>query len=293
MKKISLFTVFALLFASNMIFAQTFHGSIGIQDSLSKLSSRIWKLKSDSSKLQVNDEFFRKFQAVLETSSKDILLDSIYGITHVESVDRQFRVFTWNVPLSDGSNKYFGFIQYRTDNSIIIPLRSFKTDSDSLDSKQFTPKNWYGAVYYKLIEVEINNEKAYTLLGWDGFTLNSNRKIIDIIFTDKTGNIVLGMPVFKTDKGIKTRVVFEYAEKANMLLRYDYQTIMIEKKKKVKKEKAWIIVMDRMVPMDPSMEGIRKYYVPKGDNYDGYIFRDGYWCLVENIEVANNQRLSK
>jgi hypothetical protein len=33
-----------------------------------------------------------------------------------------------------------------------------------------------------------------------------------------------------------------------------------------------------------------KYYVPSGDTYDGYIFRNGYWILVEEIEVANKKK---
>jgi hypothetical protein len=95
------------------------------------------------------------------------------------------------------------------------------------------------------------------------------------------------MPVFKTDKGIRSRVVLEYAEKSTMVLRYDYQAIMMQKKKKVIKEDAWLIVMDHMVPMDPSMVGNRKYYVPAGDSYDGYVFKDGFWVLVEEIDVVN------
>ncbi|MDO9256839.1 MAG: hypothetical protein Q7U54_15070 [Bacteroidales bacterium] len=286
--------VLALFFASNCAFAQSTANATGIQDSLSKLSSKIWKQKTDSSRLQANAVFFKEFQSALETSSSTgITLDSIAGITRIASEDGKIQIFTWNVPLSDGTNKYFGFIQNNLNSSVVIQLQSNTNNQAGFDSKQFTPQEWYGAIYYKLIEVEINNQKAYTLLGWDGFTANSNRKFIDIYYPDKNGNIVFGMPVFKTDKGIKTRVVLEYAEKANMLLRYDYQSIMVEKKKKLKKEDAWLIVMDRMVPMDTSMEGIRKYYVPTGDTYDGYIFRNGFWTLVENIEVANKLNLTK
>jgi hypothetical protein len=294
MKNRLLTTFLALLFAANFTLAQSITNVTGIQDSLSKLSSKIWKQKTDSCRLQANSIFFTKFQSILESgASIDIALDSISGITRIASDDGKIRVFSWNVPLNDGTNKYFGFIQYKRDSLMVIPLQSNEENLADFDTKQLTQQMWYGAIYYKLIEVEINNQKAYTLLGWDGYTSNSNRKFIDIISEDKNGNIVFGMPIFKTEKGIKTRVVLEYAEKANLLLRYDYQSIMIEKKKKVKKENVWLIVMDRMVPMDPSMEGIRKYYVPTGDTYDGYLFRNGYWTLVENIEVANKLNLTK
>ena len=288
MKNLILSGVLALFFASNGGFAQSATTSALIQDSLSKLSSRIWKQKTDSGRMQANTVFFNKFHSALQsTSSVDNAFDSINGITCAASADNKFCVFTWNIPLSDGTNRYFGFIQYKMDSTVVIPLRSDFSEIEDFDTKQFTPQMWYGAIYYKLIEVEIGGQKAYTLLGWDGYTTNSNRKFIDIVYFDPNGNVVFGMPVFKTDKGIKTRVVLEYAEKANMLLRYDYQAIMVEKKKKIKKESAWLIVMDRMVPMDPSMDGVRKYYVPTGDTYDGYIFRKGYWTLVENVDVAN------
>lgn len=291
MKFYLLASVLTLVLFTKCAFAQPVNNASGIQDSLSKLSSVIWKQKTDSSCLLANTIFFNKFQSVLEAGySAAIPFDSIQGITRVASDDGNFRIFTWNVPLVSGDNNYFGFIQFTLNNTVVIPLQSIENELTGLESKQFTHKMWYGAIYYKLIEVEISGQKAYTLLGWDGYTANSNRKIIDIISIDKSGNIVFGMPIFKTDKGIKSRVLMEYAEKANMLLRYDYQAIMVEKKNKIRKENKWLIVMDRMVPMDPSMEGFRKYYVPSGDFYDGFVFKEGYWMLVENIEVANSTR---
>jgi len=294
MRNILLFIILVSFFTTNLAYSQPVANTSGIQDTLSKLSSKIWKQKTDSDRLLANTIFLKKFQSVLETMSPvEIALDSINGITRVASDDGKIRLFTWNVPLNDGTNKYFGFIQVKLDSSFIVPLQSIATDPFDFDKKQLASLLWYGAIYYKLIEVELNGQKIYTLLGWDGYTSNSNRKFIDIVYLDENRNIVFGMPVFKTDKGIKTRVILEYAEKANLLLRYDYQAISVEKKKKIKKENNWIIVMDRMVPMDPSMEGYRKYYVPAGDTYDGYIFRNGYWTLVENIDVANKLSLTK
>jgi len=294
MKITILSSCLTLFFIVNSAFSQSVNNNSGIQDSLSKLSSRIWKQKPDSNRLKANEIFFKVFQSVLESRSSALIpLDSIQGITRIASEDSKLRIFTWNVPLDNGTNKYFGFIQLNFDSLKVIPLRSVENDPDDFENKQLTSNDWYGAIYYKLIEVKIGEQKAYTLLGWDGYTPNSNRKLIDIISVDKSGKIVFGMPVFKTDKGIKSRVVKEYAGKANMVLRYDYQALMIKKGKKIKKENAWLIVMDRLVPMDPSMKGIQKYYVASGEIYDGYIFRNGYWTLVEDIDVVNREKLTK
>ena len=282
------------LLCANYALAQQVDNIPGIQDSLSKLSSLIWKQKTDSGSLKANEVFFRKLQSVLKSgSSLNIPFDSIRGITRVASDDGKMRVFTWNVPQSDGTNKYFGFVQFIKDSVVLIPLRSVESDPADFETRQISSKMWYGAIYYKLIEVKIGSVKAYSLLGWDGYTANSNRKLIDIMYVDNTENIVFGMPIFKTDRGIKSRIVKEYAEKATMLLRYDYQSILVKKGKRIKKENAWLIVLDRLIPMDPSMKGTPKYYVSSGEIYDGYIFRDGFWALVEDIEVSNKVMLKK
>ncbi|MFA5973122.1 MAG: hypothetical protein WC780_12285 [Lentimicrobiaceae bacterium] len=293
--KISILTFILALFCfTEYSVAQSVNNNSGVQDSLSKLSSLIWKQKTDTARLKANEVFLNKFQSVLKApSSVDISLDSIKGITMVASDNGKLRIFTWNVPVSDGTNKYFGFIQLMRDSLMVIPLHSSGIEQADFETKQFTPQTWYGALYYKLIEVNIGGQTAYTLLGWDGYSTNSNRKLIDIFEIDKAGNIFFGMPVFKTEKGIKSRVVKEYAEKSNMLLRYDYQAIKVKKRNKIKKEETWLIVMDRLVPMDPSMKGIPKYYVASGDTYDGYIFRNGYWVLVEDVEVVNRENSTK
>jgi len=259
-----------------------------LQDSLGKLSSVIWKQKTDSARLNASTVFFEKFHSVLNAQSVgSTSFDSIPGITIAKSEDGKLCVYSWNVPVSDGSNKYFAFIQLTGDSSGVIPLVSGKTTSGESTNEIYTPESWYGALYYKIIDVKISGRTVYTVLGWDGYTKEANRKLIDIISINNDGDIIFGMPVFKTENGVKSRIILEYADKANLLLRYDYQAIRVEKRKKIKKENAWLIVMDRLVPMDPSLKGIRKYYVPSGDTYDGFLFRNGYWTLVEDIEVAN------
>jgi len=294
MRLLALIVLLSCLCVSKHTIAQNVRTNSGIQDSLSRISSEIWKQKSDSARLAANTAFLNVFNAVLKSdTSMSFPLDSIYGITHVASSDAKMHLYTWNIPLKNGTNKYFGFFRANIENPILIPLESHENNSEDLSNQIISPQNWYGALYYKLIQVKIGDKEAYTLLGWDGYMASSNRKIIDILTIDTKGNIQFGMPVFKTDQGIKSRVVMEYSEKANMLLRYDYQAIKIQKKKKIKREMAWLIVMDRLIPMDPSVKGMRKYYIPIGDIYDGFIFRNGYWSMVEDIDVTNTPAIKK
>ena len=289
MRKFAFTFLIFFVFLADCLEAQSVVGYRYLQDSLSRLSSEIWKQKTDSARLQASEVLFHKFQKILEASEPETMpFDSVQGISQVASINGKLRIFTWNVPLSDGTSRYYGFLQLVTDDLVIIPLRSIAYQKDDFTSRQFTPHGWYGALYYKLIENEINGQKTYTLLGWDGLTGSSNRKIIDVLTIGMEGKVQFGLPVFKTARGIQNRVEIEYAENSNFLLRYDYQVVKIQKKKKVKKVPAWLIVMDRLVPMDPSMQGMQKYYVPSGDTYDAFWFKDGFWVFVEDIEVANN-----
>ncbi len=291
MKLIVFIAVISFYIIPDRCLAQLTDSNSVLQDSLGKLSSAIWKQKSESGRLAASSIFFEHFQKVLQSSSSTLFpLDSVPGITRAASEDGKIRIFTWNVPLADGTNKYFGFIHINNITPVLIPLQSAFYDVNDFPIAKFTSQNWYGALYYKLIEVNTGDKTFYTLLGWDGFTKEANRKIIDVISFDQDSQIIFGMPVFKTESGVKSRVVFEYADKANMLLRYDYQAIRVQKRNKIKKENAWLIVMDRLVPMDLTLKDLRKYYVPAGDTYDGYIFRDNNWVLVEDIEVGNKEK---
>lgn len=154
-------------------------------------------------------------------------------------------------------------------------------------NSKLVSNDWYGAVYYALIEKEVNKKTVYTLLGWNGNTASSNIKIIDILSFSPDGSPIFGDFIFKTAEGIKPRVVIEYAKNANALVRFDLQKLLLKKGRRVKAQSEWMIVMDRLAPMAANMEGIRKYYVPTGDTYDAYIFREGFWLLAEDIMVTN------
>jgi len=256
------------------------------EDTLSALCNKFWKMKDDSSKLAANTVFLRKYQSVLSLPPAfNYPFDSLSGISKLRSDDSKLRITTWNVPLKNGTFRYFGFVEVN-DGHIFI-LQESADRPLGWENKILTSENWYGAVYYKLISLKFNNQEYYTLLGWDGNNNNSNLKIIDILTFDSSGIPCFGKAIFKTAEGIKNRIVIEYAEKANILLRYDYQSIMIQKGSRIKEKKSWMIVTDRLVPMMPTMEGIRKFYVPSGDMYDAYLFDKGFWTFVENVAVSS------
>ncbi len=272
--------VFAFLFFHIGIKAQSFKE----KDSLQKLCLEIWNQETDSAKVEVSNRFSSYFYSFL--SDKNLpanALDSIKGIVHVKSSDEQLQIFTWNLPLHDGSFLYKGFIRA---NGNIFAMDSKESSNRNIAENIIDISKWYGALYYKLIESELRGKKIYTLLGWDGYNARQDRKIIDIInIHDK--KITFGAPLFKTKEGLKNRVVIDYADRGNMVMRYDRQFLKVEKGKNISKEKRNFIVMDRLHPIIPEYENNRSFYVPSGDFYDAFMMLDGYWVFVEDIEVAN------
>ena len=257
------------------------------EDTLIKLGKRIWACRDDSSRIIANNNFFQKFRSVLSLhGSYKYPFDSLKDISHLKSDDNRIRITSWNIPINNGSYRYFGFLE--TAGGELFPLLGKSSEIQGWQNLKLPAEKWYGAVYFKIIKVSYSKTDYYTLLGWDGHDAVSNYKLIDVLTLDVKGNPSFGSPVFKTAEGVKNRVIIEYAEKANALLRYDYQTQLIPRGKTFKKKKTWMIVTDRLIPMDPSMKGIRKYYVPAGDTYDAFIFRDGFWTLVEDVEVTNS-----
>lgn len=280
--------MFLLVFGPTVLFAQITLPVDSPQKELSQISLKIWKQKTDSLKLKYNEEFEATFyKALTNENSRSNTFDSVAGITETHTDNRSIQIFTWNVPLANGKLQYFGFIRLQNPSNRVYRLKSNTQQSKIPVNEAIQMQNWYGALYYKVIEEKSDDAVLFTVLGWDGADDNLNRKILDIIHISNDSLLVFGAPAFKTENGIQQREVFEYAEKANCTLRYDYQAINVQKGKKIKQEKHWMIIADRLIPMDASMKGMPKFYVPAGDTYDGYLFIDGFWCLVKDIDVRN------
>jgi hypothetical protein len=222
----------------------------------------------------------------------DYPFDSLTGIGRLRSDDNRFRVFTWNVPLSDGSSGYFGYILMKESNrqgKRLYSLTDCSADPAISADQVLENGKWYGALYYKIIQTGDSKQTHYTLLGWNGNKPATNLKLIEALSFSPDGMPVFGAPLFKTPEGIRNRYFMEYAKNISVVLKWDEQTLRIPKgnKGRFSEEKSWMIVMDHLIPIDSQLAGHRKYYVPSGETYDAFIFRNNNWLYVDNVKVAN------
>ena len=245
-----------------------------------QLNSLLDKLRSsdnNTDKLKNNKVFKTSLEEVLKLEGVfDYSFSKLKTLGTIKSDDNLLRFFNWNIEMDDHSQKYFCYILRKdkkrkkiylselVDNSLMLPSRP----DGVLDAK-----NWYGALYYKIIPISKGSRTMYTLLGMDANNSMSNIKIIDVLYF--TGNSPrLGNPIFKTNDGTLKRVFFEYSKKAYMSLKYEKECNRI--------------IYDHLSPETPSMTGFYSYYVPDF-SYDAFIFYKNKWVLQEAVVGVNKK----
>jgi hypothetical protein len=256
---------------------------------------------SDSLRIDLNTRFREELKAaLLLEGSFDYPFDSLTVLSIVMPPDKKFRLITWNLQVS-GANRFSGFIQLNGSKGKPSRLIDLEDKSDSLVNPEtlvLGNRDWFGAVYYQVIpEKEHDGGQIYTLLGWHGINPLITSRVIEVLYFTADGEPRFGKSIFCSDSSASKRLVFKYSAKASLLLRYDEQMIVTGKKWDPSKrefefftEKHPMITMNRLMPMNPEMEGQYEYYIPASDVVDGFIFKNGCWSLTKDVDARNPQK---
>lgn len=264
--------IFISIIFYNSAKAQNYQQALILEavDSVEAVFSRLQYAKNDNEKYKLNGYIKSYVDFLLNEDEKfQFRFDTLGNLSVVESANGKLRVLTWNLFLDDGSYKYFGFLHYRDGKKTeIFQLEDFSNDTSSL-RKFKSHKEWYGALYYDIIEKKWNKKTYYILLGWDGADMLINRKIIESLEFSRKNLPEFGVKIFVEGRTKKERLIYEYAESASMMLDYN--------------PKHDIIVLNHLIPLDPRFQDVSHYYGPDF-SYDAFEFRMGKWYLVENID---------
>jgi hypothetical protein len=217
------------------------------------------------------NQFFDKFYAVVEHDSSFFFpFSGLQKIGKIYSSDQKICIYSWNIPINIDDNIYYGIIQYYSnhDNKYI----AIKLHNAQKQDQQITSEEWPGALYYQIAETRNDGQIYYTLLGLNLNNALSNKKVIDVISIDNSDRFSFCEKMIENKGKLVDRLVFEYNEKAIMMLQYD-------KNKKM-------IVFDHLSPQRPSLEGNYQFYGPDF-TYDGLKFEKGIWKYYSNINVTN------
>ena len=251
-----------------------------LQQKEQALNERLLSLRSaktDEEMDRINAVFKKEMEAFLKSEGAfEHPFTLLKTIAVLDSEDELVRIINWNIEYTDYSYSYAGFVLKKEEGKEKVTVTEL---IDKLDP--YTPKpegivdakNWYGALYYKIIPFGHHGKTEYLLIGWDGGTTGSNFKLMDVLTF--AGNIPkFGSPVFKANRTTLKRVVYEYSNLSNMSMRFDM--------------KNGRVVFDHLSPESPVLEGVYSYYIPDM-TYDAY--RYDYdaeiWVLQEDVIMTN------
>ena len=185
--------------------------------------------------------------------------------------DSSFRIFTWQLFVDDSTYKYYGGIQTAGKDGSFYPFNDQSDDLDDACFEALSPEKWYGALYYRITELDGREGKKYLLYGFDAYRFFEKRKILDVL-TFRDGKPVFGAPVFNRSiasaRGVpEMRLILTYSAETNVSLNFD--------------EEYGMILFDHLIAaQSPFENGITN--VPDG-SYEGFKIKNGKLEYVNKV----------
>jgi hypothetical protein len=231
--------------------------------------------KSDEEKQVFNDSLKLYFYKVLRLPQAFAYpFAKLKSVGCIDSPDKQVRIINWNVELEEQRQLYTCFVLKFDPKKKQHKVTQLIDNSEVVGNKPdgvLDAKNWYGALYYKVIPFTKLSKPMYLLLGWDGNNSMSTIKMIDVL-SFSNDQPKLGHPIFKIKEATQKRIFFEHSKKVVMSLKYE--------------EKYKRIVFDHLSPETPALEGFYSFYVPDF-SYDAFVEQGTKWTLYEDVIAVN------
>lgn len=256
----------------------------------------------DSDRISINEKIRVKLAEALKDSGSFVYpFDSLKNLGKIYSNDLNIRVYTWSCEMEDYSMRFYGIIHDYINDKVYPLVQNgpvFIPDA----TKQYMLNRWYGALYYKAINISKKGaDPKYILLGWSQLapepkpianTLVSANElpdsgVIDLkqnlpktklkvmeVLTFDDEKVLLGDKVFKGYKGKANRIVFTYCSDLNMSLSYD----------EVNKQ----FIFDHLTPLVDDRGNSRGCNGPDM-SYDSLKQKRKRWVLKKDIDAKNNK----
>ncbi|MEQ8703685.1 MAG: hypothetical protein RIC19_07185 [Phaeodactylibacter sp.] len=240
-----------------------------VEDSLMSLSKTLLRDTVAGHRLQADAQIKALLQEALTADKAfQYKFQAVRGISIQYPQDSTFRIFSWQLYVSENDYRYGGFLQVNTAEGGVYALEDHSAEVRMPEHEVMQPDYWYGAVYYNLKQFGNKRDRHYLLFGFDGYELFRKRKLIDVLVF-KDGKPRFGAPVFEHGPGkVKHRIVREYSAEVSTHLNYD--------------EDLEMIMFDHLIGQNgPHGEGLT--YYPDG-SYEAYkLNRKDTWEYTEKV----------
>jgi hypothetical protein len=250
---------------------------------LAELGQQTIFLKTEEERLTAGDEFAALLDATIgNEESFNYAFEAVQNLSKLRAPDKRFRIYTWSIPLKDGSYRFYGRLVLPDKAYRIIKLNEPEEGFAKPEFNLLMASEWYGAVYYDIQQTKHKKTTYYTLVGYRPSRATYNEKVLEVIDAENVERLRFGAQIFNTPRlnGVALkrppyRLIFRYNPKTVFGLRW------------VEKEKRF--VFDHLAPPDASMQTDWRTYGPDF-TYDALYWEDGYWQLEEGIEMKGATR---
>ncbi|ASB50212.1 hypothetical protein [Alkalitalea saponilacus] len=230
----------------------------------------------DTEKELLSEKIRERLKSVLEV--EELHTDDFKGFDRMSTLissNQKVKICTWNIAYFNGDNASYGLVAVLDNDQInVFELHDRHRHTKNPEREMHLPTEWFGAVYYDVIEQTVSGKIIYTLLGYNAHNAFTKIRVIDVLSFGDDGHPVFGKPIFMQGRDIKNRMVFEYSVRANMMLRFDRNERMI--------------VMDNLSSFDPFYPDDPRYMGPDF-SHNGLRFENNRWVFYDEIDLRNRQ----
>jgi hypothetical protein len=245
------------------------------EDSLHILSYHVLRDEKSEERYYACQSLIKTFVKALKVKdSFQYPFDSIRHVSIMYPADSSFRIITWQLYVNANDYKYYGAIQMNTSDLKLFPLSDRSSDMEAAELKVVNNREWYGALYYNIKQVNTPNGAYYTLFGFDNLGVLTRRKIIDVLSFNEKGKPQFGAPIFIKKDGqtmketAKNRVIMEYSAEGSITCNYS--------------DEYGLIIFDNLIRISGGLKGQGMMNVSDG-SYHGYKFNGVKWVYVDKV----------
>ena len=274
--RLSIFSVFFTVLYSFQLVAQEAINFSEKEKALVQLSNQFLKDSIKENRLIAANNFSEELTATLSSkNSFHYLFEQLKTVSILYPSDSTFRIFTWQLYVDKNDYRYGGIIQLNNQKNQLFVLNDESEDIAPYDIEYdvLGPTDWYGSIYFNLLEYNSKEGKKYLLFGFDGYQFFNKRKVVDVLFFDETEQPVFGASTFtKVSEGYeastKNRLYLEYSAEIAARLNYDTNLDMI--------------ILDNLISMKSPYKGAGMVKVSDG-SYSGYKLNNGAWEYIDKV----------
>lgn len=241
------------------------------EDSIAQLAITVIKDTVAANRITASEAILPLLiEALRVPNSFQYKFDKAEAISIQYPQDSSFRIFTWQLYVSEEEYRHFGAIQLNEEPLKLFPLNDQSATLQRIEYKELAPQQWYGSVYYNIHSVKHKGERYYMLFGFDGHSFFRKRKVVEVLRFREDGQPVFGAPVFVNNPRHRVapyRLIREYSAEVSTRCNYD--------------ETLEMIIFDHLIAAKgPHGEGL--VYYPDG-SYEGYRYKKGVWEYEEKV----------